>query len=436
MMSYHENILSDTSLIGLGTKYNEKDGKWMITMYDARNKKDYSAWTNANMPVGPELTQQQKAAIIHDYVRNNVSKNIEADVIFFYTQRFGKLWTEKYESLKLDSVALKKMFLQQLTEKNIQTAFSISFIDTTAVHAMPVAKTGAFITKPLPVNYMQVNDYRKQYIAIAYVYSPVTLLLNRLWLALAGSMLLLSLTFYCLYRMYKTIIQQKQLDELKNDFIGNMTHELKTPIATVTAAVDGLQYYDGLNNKEKAEKYLNTSRTELQRLNEIVSKVLDISVFEKRLTALHKQPVEIASLFKTVVQAFEVKGHTFTYNIQCSPAGISVVADETHLKNVIYNLVDNAVKYVPAGLCLSLAACKKENSVIISVHDNGDGIDEKYMPRLFEKFYRVPLGNVQNVKGFGLGLFYVKQIVEQHNGTVQVQSDRNNGTTFIIQIQE
>lgn len=432
LRGYLEKILSDTSLIGINTRYNEKEGKWMINMYDARNQKDYSSWTNAKIPVGPELTAQQKTAIIKDYVQSNINKNIESDVIFFYTQRFGNLWSAKYATLKLDSVYLEKIFRRQLDDKNINTNFTIAYIDTTVVRNMPAAGSNAFTARAVGVNYSSVNDYNKKYIAVAKVYSPIALLFKRLYIAFFATVLLLALTLFCLYRMYKTILQQKQLNELKNDFIGNMTHELKTPIATVTAAIDGLQYFNGLNDKEKAERYLNTSRNELQRLNDIVSKVLDISIYERQLTTLHKEAVGIGQLFKTVIQSFEVKGNTFNYEVECSPQDLTVMADKMHLQNVLYNLVDNAIKYVPANLQLMLSAYKQNDNVVISIADNGSGIDDRHLPLLFDKFYRIPNGNVQNVKGFGLGLFYVKQVIQQHGGNVYVHSSRNKGTTFTL----
>jgi len=428
---YLEKILSDTSLVGFGTKYNEKEGKWMITMFDARNKKDYSAWTNADMPVGPELTEQQKKTIIHQYVYNNVGKNIEEDVIFFYTQRFGNLWSQKYKQLALDSTYLRNLFLKQLDDKNIYAAFTIRYIDTSAKHNIGTAPANVLAAKPVSVNYASVNDYHKTHVAVAYVYHPVGLLFKRLWLALAAAVLLLALTFYCLYRMYKTILQQKQLHVLKNDFISNMTHELKTPVATVAAAIDALQYFNGLDSREKAERYLNTSRSELQRLNDIVNKVLDTSVYEQQQTALHKQPINIAQLLAEVIQAFEIKGTVFSYNIHCQPH-LTVTADKTHLQNVLYNLTDNAVKYGPARLHLVFTAYQKEDTMIISVQDNGAGIEDKHLAHIFDKFYRVPAGNVHNVKGFGLGLFYVRQIITQHGGTVQVTSSKQAGTTFTI----
>lgn len=434
LRGYLETILSDTSVVGFGTKYNEKDGKWMITMFDAKNKKDYSAWTNADMPVGPELTEQQKKAIIHHYVYSNVGKNIEEDVIFFYTQRFGSMWSEKYKQLSLDSINLHNLFAKQLNDKNIHSTFTIKYVDTSKKQTVGTAPANALIAKATGINYASVNDYHRTHLALAYVYNPIALLFGRLWLALAATIMLLSLTFYCLYRMYKTILQQKQLHVLKNDFISNMTHELKTPVATVTAAIDALQYFNGFDSREKAERYLNTSRGELQRLNDIVNKVLDISVYEQQQTALHKQTIDIAQLFKEAVQAFEVKGTVFSYSIHCEPEGLTVLADKTHLQNVLYNLTDNAVKYGGDNLQLRFAACKKEDAIIITVQDNGTGIEEKHLPHIFDKFYRVPQGNVHNVKGFGLGLFYVRQIIMQHGGNIAVTSNRQAGTIFTIKL--
>lgn len=434
LSNYLESILNDTNFIGLQPRFNEKEKKWMVMMYDARNRKDYSSWTDAQIPTGPNLSPDQKKQIIHKYIFNNVSKNVEEDVIFFYTQRFGQLWTDKYHRLSLDTQYLKKMFFLQLTEQNIHTKFRIFTIDTSIHNDTLPIQDRSFSTTPLFVNYTSINDYRKKYQAIAYVYNPLTLLIRRLWLALLATFLMLSLCFYCLYQMYNALLKQKQLHELKNDFIGNMTHELKTPIATVRAAIDGLQFFDALKDREKTFRYLNTSRTELQRLDEIVSKVLDISVYERQFLELNKEPIDLQQMLETVIQTFEMRGHSFTYHINPDYNKTTVYADSTHLKNVLYNLIDNAVKYIPKKLHLDFSITHADQHVRIAVADNGDGIDERSLPRIFEKFYRIPSGNLQSVKGFGLGLFYVKQIIEQHGGTVSVESKKNIGTIFIIQL--
>lgn len=432
LTGYLKSILSDTSFVNIRTRYNEKQQQWMINMFDARNNKDYSTWSNSEITLGPELTEEQKKLIIDKYVNDNIKQNVEENVIFFYTQRFGELWTKKYKQLTLDSAYLKAIFKKQLLEKKITTPFAIRYYDTSH-QVTPLNNTGkAFVTKPVYINYLSINDYRKKYVAIAHVYNPASLLIGRLWLALVATFLLLALTLYCLFRMYRTILQQKQLNELKNDFIGNMTHELKTPIATVTAAIDSLQYFDGLKSKEKTERYLNTSRMELERLNDIVSKVLDIAIYERQEVKLNKETIEIVGLLKTVVQSFEVRDVVFSYEIQSDQDTISVQADKTHLKNVLHNLVDNAVKYVPEKLRLIFVVSVQMGFVVITVKDNGSGIEEKHLLRIFEKFYRVPSGNVQDVKGFGLGLFYVKQIIGQHGGSVEVKSVQNEGTSFTI----
>jgi len=432
LKNYLEEILSDTTLVGINTRYNEKEGKWLINMYDAQNKKDYSSWSNEDIPVGPELTPGQKKLIIQKYVLNNVIKNVEDNIIFFYTQKFGNLWSEKMKHLGVDSVYLQKIFARELSGRNIRSPFTITYTDTSR-YPLPASGTrNAFNARPVSINYAAANDTNKKYVVTASVYNPAALLFGRLAMALLTAVLLLSLTFYCLYRMYRTILQQKQLDELKNDFIGNMTHELKTPIATVAAAIDGLQYFKGLANAGKAERYFDISRKELQRLDDIVSKVLDMSIYEQQRIILHKEPIQIKELLENLIQAFEIKGATFSCTLQCQPPGISVVADKTHLKNVLYNLVDNAIKYVPEKLHLNFSVHKEDDHIVIAVQDNGDGIEEKHLPRLFEKFFRIPSGNIQNVKGFGLGLFYAKQIIEQHNGSIHVSSGQSRGTIFRI----
>ena len=432
--TYLESILNDSNYIGIKPRYNEKEKKWMVMMFDTRNKKDYSSWTDTLIATGPIFSPNQKKQFIHQYIMNNVSRNIEEDVIFFYTQRFGELWTTKYHGLYLDTGYLKNRFSQELTEQNIHSNFRIIYTDTSTQTNILQKDDWSFTTKPNYVNFNSINDSRKKYQAVAYVYHPLTLLIRRLWLALLATFLMLSLCFYCLYKMYEALLKQKELHELKNDFISNMTHELKTPIATVRAAIDGLQFFDALQDQEKSLRYLNTSRTELQRLDELVTKVLEISVYERHLLELNKEKIDLEQMLEIVVQTFEVKGNTFTYHINPYNIKTTVNADRTHIKNVLYNLVDNAIKYVPDNLHLEFSLTTDENYIMLAVADNGAGIEERHLPRIFEKFYRITTSNLPSVKGFGLGLFYVKKIIEQHGGTIKVESEINKGTAFMIQL--
>jgi len=253
-------------------------------------------------------------------------------------------------------------------------------------------------------------------------------------LALALSLLLILFFIYCSNYMIDTITQQKKLAELKDDFINNMTHELKTPIATLTVAIEGLQKFNALNDPEKTQRYLHTSRNELVRLNDLVTKVLNISAFEHDKINLVKENINADELMKDVIASEQLKTDK-KVEINYQNNGLTtIIADKLHFRNLLVNLVDNAIKYSGEHPQINVSCIKRGNEALISVKDNGPGIPKAQQQLIFDKFHRIPTGNVHNVKGTGLGLSYVKYIAEAHGGTVTVKSEINAGSEFIISI--
>lgn len=230
------------------------------------------------------------------------------------------------------------------------------------------------------------------------------------------------------------IFRQKRLSEIKNDFVNNMTHELKTPISTISLASQMLND----NSIPAANKnYSHISKiidTESKRLGVQVEKVLQMAVFDQTKIELKLKVLDIHELISSALQNFELQVKKRGGNIDWLPsAQISTVrVDEVHFTNVISNLLDNALKYCTEIPEIKLKTRNSKDKIVITVIDNGIGISKENQKRIFEKFYRVSTGNVHNVKGFGLGLSYVKKVVEIHNGTIQIRSGLKKGTEFDI----
>ncbi|MBN8784844.1 MAG: hypothetical protein ABS85_11475 [Sphingobacteriales bacterium SCN 48-20] len=427
LTAYLSDLLHDTNSVRFGTRYNKTENVWAVTMYDPANPKDYSSWSNKLHPVSEKLSDKEREEVIARFIEENLIKSIASDVIFFYTQRVGQAWTKKYNDLSMDTLFMKKMFKAELAQNKIDAGFSIAYIDTTQ-DPLPEMKGSALYSKPITVNFKRVNDIAKKYVAQATVRNPRMVLFKRLWLIGIGSLLLLGLTFWCLYRMYQTIIRQKQLDELKDDFISNMTHELKTPIATVTAAIDGLQFYNALNDKERTKRYLNVSRTELNRLDQMVSKALELSVEQNISGQLVKEKFALRPFLEQLLSSFDVQSG-FRWQLDID-AEIKMYADKEKFGAVFQNLIENAIKYGGDDVLMHFAAERAGAWLTITVQDNGPGIDKAYLPHIFNKFYRVP-GAVE-AKGFGLGLYRVAGIIKAHGGTVVAET--KEGLHFIIKI--
>jgi len=234
--------------------------------------------------------------------------------------------------------------------------------------------------------------------------------------------------------LYRNVLKQKRLAEIKNDFISNITHELKTPIATVSVAIEALRTFSASMDAKKTKEYLDISANELQRLSLLVDKVLKLSMFEKKEIELQYEILDIKTLVEEVTSSMRLQFEKHQADVHLSVEGNTTLeGDRLHLVSVIFNLLDNALKYTngsPAQITIHINGSKDQ--VRLSIADNGIGIPAEYKDKVFEKFFRVPTGNLHNAKGYGLGLSYVSHVVGKHKGTIKVESFDENGSNFII----
>ena len=233
-----------------------------------------------------------------------------------------------------------------------------------------------------------------------------------------------------------TIIKQKRLSEVISDFINNMTHELKTPIATISLSSEMIMRLEIKDDLEKAKKYAGIIFKENKRLETQVERVLNISTLDSENTTLNKKSLDFHELL------FEVKD-TFDFNQLANGGKISIEnnasffvikADPINITNVVYNLLDNAVKYCTSPPEIIISTKTEKKYLVVEIKDNGIGIRKEDLKMIFDKFYRVATGNIHDIKGFGLGLFYVKLIINEHNGTIDVKSKVGEGSTFTIKL--
>lgn len=255
-------------------------------------------------------------------------------------------------------------------------------------------------------------------------------ILKRIFSGILISTMLVLAVISCLFYLLKIINKQKQLAEVKNDLISNITHEFKTPIATIGVALESIRDFNVIDDKEKTKKYLELSNNQLSKLNIMVEKLLETATLDSENLELNKENIDIAHLLNLQVEKHQLQTQEKTLGFNASAEEIIVKIDVFHFENAINNIIDNAVKY--GGDSILVTLFKKANSIEISISDNGNTLTKEQANQIFEKFYRVPKGNTHDVKGFGIGLYYTKKIVEKHNGTINVSL--NKGTTFKIAI--
>jgi two-component system phosphate regulon sensor histidine kinase PhoR len=253
-----------------------------------------------------------------------------------------------------------------------------------------------------------------------------------------GSVLFTLIIVAAFFLTVSALLRQKKLSAIKNDFINNMTHEFKTPLATISLAVDALRNEKVSQDKEKSEYFSSIIKEENKRMNKHVETILQSALLDRQEVKLNLKPLHVNQVIKDVLENFELQlqhKHGKT-ELQLNASNDLIAADEVHFTNLISNLFDNAIKYSKDNqdLCLKVATSSSNKFVTIRLEDNGIGMSKESQRRIFEKFYRAHTGNIHNVKGFGLGLSYVKTMVDAHNGKIKVDSTLGKGTTFTIEM--
>ena len=232
------------------------------------------------------------------------------------------------------------------------------------------------------------------------------------------------------------LIKQKQISEIKTDFINNMTHEFKTPIATINLALDAIKNPKIINDQEKVMRYLKMIKDENKRMHAQVENVLRISRLEKNELDISKEPRDVNEIIEVAIDhvGLIVEDRDGQINVHFNANRTTILLNETHYTNVLVNILDNAIKYSPEAPIIDIYTENVKDSILIKIKDQGSGMNKLAQKRVFEKFYREHTGDLHNVKGHGLGLAYVKQIVEDHNGEIFVESEKGKGSTFTIKM--
>ena len=240
--------------------------------------------------------------------------------------------------------------------------------------------------------------------------------------------LLMVVFIIAFWYLYRTVSRLRTIEEMKDDFVSNMTHELKTPIAIAYSANDALLNYDTASDPQKKITYLNIANKQLKRLGELVENILAMSMERRKTMKLNSENIQLREFVEEIVAAQSMRSDKdITINVNVADK-IAVKADKTHLANVLNNLIDNAIKYSNDSVEITVTGDNKH----ISVRDNGIGVPSKSIPYLFNKFYRVPHGNRQDVRGYGIGLYYVKSILDKMGWAIEVKSTEGEGSVFTI----
>lgn len=432
-MIYH--YVMDTARATITSKWQARDSTWVYTVADRQRTKDkYSFSLKAvNAPIG-SANDSIKEKVARSFARTYREEDLDKHIVFFRTQAIGHFVNNKAAEFAFDTARLRSIYRSLLLERGIREPFTFLLLDDDSTlnrtrFPDSLQRRYPVITKSYPTYRVEpgVNYVR------ALFRAPVNYLLGKMAGMAIASAILLAIVVLAILYLLRIIRREKSLSAMKNDFIGNISHELKTPIATITAAVDALDGFDALQNPERTRKYLHISREELQRLNDMVNKILHMSIYERQDFELKPEAIDVQEMIDTLTRRYTLAGgKEIVFHFDYQAGSQKVMADKLHLYNVVSNLIDNAVKYSTGAVAIDITFYRDGKYNVISVKDNGIGIAATDLPHVFDKFYRVPSGNIHKVKGYGLGLNYVKHIIEKQGGWCRADSLPGQGSTFKI----
>lgn len=336
---------------------------------------------------------------------------------------------------------LENIIFQTFTKNNFETSIDYALIGSKgevvytntqdSTHLKQV-ESSSYSINLFPDDFFDAE--LRLYILIA---NQTKYVLKSMWVMLLLSFLFLVIIITIFYYNIKVIYKQKKLSIIKNDFINNMTHELKTPISTISLACEALSDKDLANNTKNRVRFIQTIKEENLRLGNLVENVLQSATVERDSLALKIELINLHDIIEKTVKnnKLQITDKNGVVELNLMAGNTLIEGDKIHLINVFSNLIDNALKYASNSPKIKISTEDVINGIVIKIKDNGIGISKDHQDKIFDKLYRVPTGDRHDVKGFGLGLSYVKSIIEKHNGKIKVESQLLSGSTFIIQLE-
>ncbi len=424
--------LMDTTAFVISSKSMAAVKGFVHHIYNAKNKKDHTSFSSVYLPDSLRAGDTAyKRRIAQQYARNLRTEDLESHVVYFRIQSLGNFTQDKVKAYSFDTARLRPVLLQHLAQLNIHTAFHFYTAETDSLShyiqkPATVLKAGTVTTKALPTYKWWAP--KEQYVRAVFD-NPVGYVFVQMKWVLAGSVLLVILVALIIWLLLKALFYEKKLAVIKNDFVNNITHELKTPVATIAAAIEALQ--DDDSNKEQRHRYLEHAANETKRLTGLIDHILNISVYDNTLT-LNRENIAVAESLQAIIERLQLAaGKPLQYQFNNNTGVSNISADPELFNQALTNVLDNAVKYSGETVNIAITCNTDDKYFYMHCSDTGEGIGADALPYVFDKFYREPKP-YHAVKGYGLGLNFVWQIMKAHQGKIEIKSTKGKGTTVIL----
>ena len=341
---------------------------------------------------------------------------------------------------RIDEIYLEELLEKELRHKGIEIEYEYGILVVKRDEVV-LQKTGKYETKMKEQGFASIlypsDPFMNPEYLLLYFPDKQEYVMRQMWTTLLVSLILFIAIVLSFIYIVVSILRQRRITELKDDFVNNMTHEFKTPISTISLACEALRDKDMQQEKDFVETYVNIIESENKRLESMSERVLQSALIAKGMFKINKEEIDIHKLIEKEIEHIQLnlqqKKGNLAYNFTAKDC--IVMGDEVHLSSLIHNLLDNAIKYCKKSPHISVFTKNIYNDkILIEIKDKGIGISKKNQKKIFNKLYRVPTGNKHNVKGFGLGLSYVKIITERHHGTIKIESELRKGSSFFISL--
>ncbi len=402
---------SNATYFSEGRKYrklSESDSNIIVLYNELRSKRDMLRDTSASF----------------EQFINEMMKYVSACNVFDNkTINYKMLDTLIYKKLKANDIFIEPYI------------GVLDFSKTKLLYVSDMEYSGELFSTPFVFEYSPggLRSAKVIYISL-YFPSSVLFLNNNIYRFVLISFLLTLMIVFVFIMLVRLILQQQKWEQMKTDFVSNMTHEVKTPIATISLACEMLQIPETRSDPEVLQTYLHIISEENKRLRGLIEVVLQQSKMTDKSFSIKREKMDVHEIIRDAIEtvSFIISNRKGKVEVDLKAKDPVIIADKLHITNLIYNLVDNAVKYSPYDLEIKIATMDDLNGIHVIVSDKGLGISKDKLNRIFDKFYRVSTGDLHNVKGFGIGLSYVKEIVNSHKGKIEVESELGKGSSFDV----
>jgi two-component system phosphate regulon sensor histidine kinase PhoR len=421
-----KNWLADTSLIIITADRKNRDSTTVFYTQDAHPK--FKEDLNRKSQFGihdfkeklDHITPKAKAYMIEHFGDRILKRDLEQGTVYYYTQMLGDSLQKVFNNSKMDSQAMKILLRHELATKNIDARFVLN----------PKQKADLFLTRK--VNTDLRKPYKNDFVYAGFE-NPYSYFFRKIKWVIISSLLLIFITIGCFVYTLKILFSQHKLAQLKEAFISNMTHELNTPISSIKITAEALKSFK--HRPETTFEYLDIITYQADKLSELTSQILNNSQLIKNDT-VDWTNINLNELVATAIHDLksQIDSNCAMIEYRLPKVAPCIYGHNSSLRNALINLIDNALKYASATPRITIDVIVSAKHAVVNVTDNGIGIPEEYHQEVFEQFFRVPQGNLHDVKGFGLGLSYVRQVIKRHKGEVAVISNVPSGSIFTIKL--